>query len=81
MPRSTRKPAPMKVKKGVPADRPSQGVMFEENRPLQFAVMEDIAKDKKVKEKDVFENPNKSGGVKGVKVPSGKKDKKKRGKR
>jgi len=62
MPRSSRKPAPMKVKKPVPVPKEN---MFEADRPLQFSVMEDIAKDKKVKEKDVFEMKG-SRGVKGV---------------
>jgi hypothetical protein len=45
-------------------------LMFNSEHPLQFPVMEDIAKDKKVNEKQVFERPTAS-----------KKDKKDRSKK
>lgn len=51
MPHRGRKPAPVKAKKPVPV--PKDGV-FDANHPLQYNFMKDIAKDKKVKESEVF---------------------------
>jgi hypothetical protein len=54
MPTSNRKKAPKKVKDPIPV---RNDLMFNSEHPLQFPVMEDIAKDKKVDEKQVFEKP------------------------
>ena len=57
MPTSSRKKAPKKDKKPIPV---RTDMMFNSEHPLQFAVMEDIAKDKKINEKQVFERPTAS---------------------
>jgi len=54
MPVSSRKKAPKKLKAPLPV---RNDLMFSTEHPLQFPVMEDIAKDKKVNEKQVFEHP------------------------
>ena len=52
MPVSSRKKAPKKDKQPLPV---RNDLMFNADHPLQFPVMEDIAKDKKVNERQVFE--------------------------
>ena len=57
MPVSSRKKAPKKEKKPVPV---RNDMMFNSDHPMQFAVLEDIAKDKKVNERQIFEKPTAS---------------------
>ena len=70
MPVSSRKKAPKKLKAPVPV---RNDLMFSTEHPLQFPVMEDIAKDKKVNEKQVFEQPKKTKKDKTKKLEKSKK--------